>query len=229
RTLLLSNLSHHTSHKDISQVVRGGQLAEIWLRNDHCAQASFVDAAAAREFLSFVKRNDLYINNKRVEVSWSDRQFKIVPHVFSQIAEGATRNIVIAKGANKGLSESRIRDDMEHIHNLVIVDVQIRNNGDILVCTNSIHNALYARTCMRSRLPYKLMRVESAADECAAPLPFIHRPKDRKLASLPKVRNPMANLFGILNDEGTEDGSDDEAAEAGGVSVTSTSSSTDPV
>jgi hypothetical protein len=66
RTLLISNLSDRTTHKDLVDVIRGGRLLDIYLRNDRSATVSFVEGA--QDFLSWVKKNDLYLNAKRVRL-----------------------------------------------------------------------------------------------------------------------------------------------------------------
>lgn len=64
RTVLISNLAECTTHRDIAEVVRGGRLLDIFLRNDRSAAVSFVEGAA--DFLNYVKRNDIYLHAKRV-------------------------------------------------------------------------------------------------------------------------------------------------------------------
>jgi hypothetical protein len=64
RTILITNIAERTTHKDIAGVVRGGRLLDIFLRNDRSATVSFVEGAA--DFLSYVKRNDIYLHAKRV-------------------------------------------------------------------------------------------------------------------------------------------------------------------
>lgn len=64
RTILITNLTERTAHKDIAGIVRGGRLLDIFLRNDRSATVSFVEGAA--EFLAYVKRNDIYLHAKRV-------------------------------------------------------------------------------------------------------------------------------------------------------------------
>lgn len=67
RTLLLSNLPEGTAHADIVAVVRGGILLDVYVRtNDRSATVSFLQAADAKSFFEHVRRNDLYIKNKRV-------------------------------------------------------------------------------------------------------------------------------------------------------------------
>lgn len=67
RSILLSKLPDNTTHADITEAVRGGQLLDIYLRsNDRTAAVSFLLAADARAFFDHVKRHDLYINQKRV-------------------------------------------------------------------------------------------------------------------------------------------------------------------
>lgn len=64
RTILIANLSEHTTHKDLAGIVRGGRLLDIFVRNDRTATVSFVEGAA--EFLAYTKRNDIYLHTKRV-------------------------------------------------------------------------------------------------------------------------------------------------------------------
>ena len=90
-------------------------------------------------------------------------------HIQAKVASGATRNLVVRGGAVR-LSEDDVRDHLEHIHNLAVLDVTFQN-GDVYISTNSIHNALNARTCMLSRSQYRGLKIEWYADECAAPLP----------------------------------------------------------
>ena len=66
RTLLVTNLSDRTTHKDLATVVRGGRLLEIYIRNDRSATISFVEGAA--EFLAYTRRNDIYLHTKRVRI-----------------------------------------------------------------------------------------------------------------------------------------------------------------
>lgn len=64
RTILVTNLSERTTHKDLAGIVRGGRLLDIFLRNDRTASVSFVEGAA--DFLAYTKRNDVYLHMKRV-------------------------------------------------------------------------------------------------------------------------------------------------------------------
>ncbi len=68
RTLLISNLPERTTHKDVASIIRGGRLLDIFLRNDRTAIVSFVEGAA--DFLAYAKRNDIYLNMKRVSLSF---------------------------------------------------------------------------------------------------------------------------------------------------------------
>ncbi|TKA67324.1 hypothetical protein B0A49_04622 [Cryomyces minteri] len=207
RTVLISNLSDRTTHKDITNIIRGGRLLDVYLRShDRTAIVSFVEGAV--DFFNYAKRNDFYIHTKRLEVRWHDRQFQLNGHVANKVANGATRNIVVRGGQGK-LSEKEIRDHMEHIYNLVLIDVSFRS-GDIYVSTNSIHNALFARTCMMSRSTYKGCKIEWYPDECATPLPAIHLARKDKV-SLPSKKNvSLTNRFELLNTDGTETNSDED-------------------
>lgn len=168
RTILLANLPDAVTHTDIVDVVRGGMLLDIYLRtNDRTASVSFLEEAHAQEFFRHVKRHDLYIRGKRVcslqtgqslgpslinlqvEIRWSDRQFILPGHVANKIAMGATRNLVILN-RNPKLTEDAIREDLDHIHNLVVIWVKFVGQNTH-ISTNSVHNAMFARTCMMSR------------------------------------------------------------------------------
>lgn len=70
RSLLLCNLAEGTTHLDITESTRGGQLLDIYLRPyERTATVSFVQATDARTFFDHVRRHDLYIRQKRVSTS----------------------------------------------------------------------------------------------------------------------------------------------------------------
>ncbi|KAF2086736.1 hypothetical protein K490DRAFT_43841, partial [Saccharata proteae CBS 121410] len=236
RTLLITNLSDRTTHGDIANIIRGGRVLEIFLRkNERVAQVSL--AEGAQSFLDYASKNDIYVNTKRasidilqVEIRWNDKQFFVPNHVANKLNNGATRNIVVRGGAAK-LNEQTVRDDMEHIHNLVVISVKIVKN-DVFISTNSVHNALYARTCMMSRAFYKGFRIEWYPDECAAPLPHL-----RQRLSTPSLATGLAllkpqpkppkpgNMYAVLDPDTTEDdesevdGSEADASAFGGHGV----------
>jgi len=66
RSLLFANLSDGTTYKDIIDVVRGGRLLHIYLREDRYAIVSFVEGAAAEALFVSAKKRDIYIRQKRV-------------------------------------------------------------------------------------------------------------------------------------------------------------------
>lgn len=145
----------------------------------------------------------------QIEVRWADRQFQLPGHIANKISIGATRNLVLRGGASK-LTEPQIREDMEHIHNLVILDVKAKN-GDIYMSTNSVHNALFARTCMMSRQPYKGLRIDWYPDECSGPLPKVQVPTHSAPVQTKRPEKSHANLYAALLDvDGTEDASEDD-------------------
>lgn len=59
---------------------------------------------------------------------------------------GATRNFII-RNIDPNHTEEAIRNDLEHIHNLVIIRVTFKGRN-AHITTNSVHNAMYARTCI---------------------------------------------------------------------------------
>lgn len=213
--MYITNLSERTTHKDLAGIIRGGRLLDIFLRSDRSATVSFVEGAA--DFLAYAKRNDIYLHTKRLEFRWADRQFHVPSHVSNKIASGATRNLVV-RGVGGKLTADQIRDHLDHIHNLIVVDIYFRN-GDAYISTNSIHNALFGRTCMMSRTAYKGLRIEYYPDECAAPLPrpTVKAHATPAVASKPK---PIANAYALL-DTGSDDdtGSEEESYITDGVRV----------
>ncbi|KAI3533437.1 hypothetical protein CTAM01_02055 [Colletotrichum tamarilloi] len=204
RTILISNLAEGTTHADIIGVVRGGQLLDIFMRPyDRTAHVSFLHGTDAAAFLEHTRRHDLYIRQKRVDVRWSDRHFTLPGHVASKLGIGASRNLILRRCDPK-LTEEEIRDDMEHIHNLVVIAVSFRG-GSCYINTNSVHNAMFARTCMMSRFKYKGSKIEWDVDECAQPLPA---EPQRAQTQVPPIRfpmNPMTNRFELLKLDKTEE------------------------
>ncbi|KAL5359812.1 hypothetical protein BJX96DRAFT_62492 [Aspergillus floccosus] len=211
RTILVRNLPDRITHRDIVQAMRGGALLHIYLRaREHSANISFVEESDAQEFLKHAKSHGLYIAGKRTEVSWNDRQFYLPPYVRSKINNGASRNLVV-QNVNPNITEGLIRRDLDHIHNLIVVAVSFKH-GNAYISTNSVHNALFARSCMMSRVTYKGMKINFYPDECAAPL-AAKAPIGLKMAtSQPPSAKPAAvpNRFQLLSLDGAE--SDDEDA-----------------
>ena len=150
-----------------------------------------------------------------MEALWSDRQFYLPPYVKSKIYGGATRNIAIYN-VHPSITESLIRNDLDHIHNLVVVSVKFKD-GNAYISTNSIHNALFARSCMMSRFTYKGMRISFYPDECAEPLPRVPAPASVKTENQapPKKRHSHPNRFQLLSLDGTEDETDEFEEEHG--------------
>jgi hypothetical protein len=161
-------------------------------------------------------------NLRQLEFRWSDRQFHVPTHVSNKIANGATRNVVIRGAAGKQITADDIRDHLDHIHNLVVVDVQMKD-GDAYVSTNSIHNALFARTCMMSRKGYKGLRIDWYADECAAALPKATFKMPPTAASPPSRKIPVTNRYTVLGPDsaGSETDEESESYMTSGVRVNS--------
>ncbi|KAL2123877.1 hypothetical protein VTJ04DRAFT_242 [Mycothermus thermophilus] len=205
RTVQLSNLAEGTTHADITAAVRGGMLLDIFMRShDRTAAVSFVNSADARKFLDHVRRNDLYIRNKRIEVKWNDRQFVLPGHVANKIAVGASRNLIL-HGYDSRHTEEIIREDLDHIHNLVVIKVEF-SGGNCHISLNSIHNAIYARQCMMSRLRYKGKKITYDVDECAQPYPQPAPVKTRNPTSAPKKPvTAVHNRFNLLALDDVED------------------------
>ncbi|RJE25586.1 hypothetical protein PHISCL_02053 [Aspergillus sclerotialis] len=212
RTVVLRGLPDWVSHQQITEAIRGGAILHLYLRGrEHMANVSFVEESSAQEFLDYAKTHGIYIVGKRVEALWGDRQFYLPPYIKSKIYGGATRNIALYN-VNSSITESLIRNDLDHIHNLVVVSVKFKD-GNAYISTNSIHNALFARSCMMSRFTYKGMRIAFYPDECAEPLPKlpapVPAPAKTENQAPPKKHHSHPNRFQLLSLDGTEDENDD--------------------
>ncbi|KAI4151816.1 MAG: hypothetical protein LQ340_003272 [Diploschistes diacapsis] len=217
RTLMLQNLSAKVVHQDILDVVRGGALLDLLVRPlERNALVSFVDATAAEAFLKYTKHQDLYLRGKRVKVdiSLAESSFKPASNVLRQIALGASRNMIIRR-ISTDVDEGRIREDLEHIHGLVVIGVSM-TQGSAIIRLNAVHLALFARTCMRSRSLYRKSAIEFFPDECAEPLPAmatkarsLESPITKNRASTIHRPESLGNRFQMLSMDGTEEGSDD--------------------
>ncbi|KUJ19842.1 uncharacterized protein LY89DRAFT_666691 [Mollisia scopiformis] len=222
RTVLLANLPESTTHLDLVEAIKGGMLLDLYLRShDRTASVSFLEETAAQEFFSHVKRHDLYIKGKRVEIRWNDRQFILPGHVANKVSIGATRNLVIYNCSPKH-TEDKIREDLEHIHNLVVIKVSFAGQN-VYISTNSVHNAMFARTCMMSRSIYKGSKIEWDNDECAAPL---ERPLQSRKENIPQKKKaaPLMNRFHLLNMDDDDNDSldeDDDENDISGVTLPS--------
>lgn len=218
RTILVSKLSEGVTLQDLTKIIKGGRILEMNLCQDHKATISFVEGAS--NFLAYTKREDVYLFGKRLDFCWDQRQVPVPNHVINMLSNGASRNIVIrraktknGRAAQSSFSEQSIRDDLEHIDTLQVVSVTFKD-GDCYISTNSVRNAMYARTCMMSRAKYKGLRIEWYPDECARPLP----PQvQKRQPTLPNGRNDgqnepqkpasksTANRFGILDTSDADD------------------------
>ncbi|KAI1149874.1 hypothetical protein F4825DRAFT_428864 [Nemania diffusa] len=215
RTIALCGLPSLTTLGDVTGVVRGGQLLDVYLRNaEHTASISFVQEEDAIRFYEYARKNDIYIKNKRVFIKWAERHFILPGHVASKVAAGATRNLIIRRcGAHH--TEDSVREDLEHIHNLIVVKVEFVG-GSCYIKTNSVHNAMFARTCMMSRAKYKGSKIEWDVDECDQPFEVIQKASlkplpPRGLPAKPAVAGTR-NRFDMLrlDDDDNNNESDDK-------------------
>lgn len=131
------------------------------------------------------------------------------------IAAGATRNLIL-HGPSVDIVPEQIRLDLDHIHNLTIVDIYRSPEGDgTVISLNAVRIALYARTCMASRATYKRRSIRFYPDECASiPIPPLSSVPKHSVDSVGKKREPskdsfrsLQNRFNLLNLDGTEKGS----------------------
>ena len=68
RTIYLTRLPERITYAQIFAVIRGGAVVDVWMKSsDHAASVSFVDCLAAENFYQYARRNDIYIDGKRVQ------------------------------------------------------------------------------------------------------------------------------------------------------------------
>ncbi|KAH6890332.1 hypothetical protein B0T10DRAFT_560849 [Thelonectria olida] len=169
RTIQLTGLGDGVTHADITAAIRGGQLLDVYCRTrDRIASVSFVYAEDAKAFFARARHSDLYIRGRRVDLKWSERQYVIGNHLVNRLRAGASRNLVI-RSFDPNHTEESIREDLEHIHNLIVIKVNFFR-GDCYIETNSVDKAVLAKSCMLSRLKYKGQKIDFREDDCSQPL-----------------------------------------------------------
>ncbi|EGR52444.1 uncharacterized protein TRIREDRAFT_53665, partial [Trichoderma reesei QM6a] len=208
RSVQLLNVPEHAAYADIVAVVRGGILFDLSIsRRSGTATVTFAETSSAAAYYAHVRDNDLYIKSKRVDIRWSDRFLTLHEHFAKRIANGATRNLVMRK-CNVSHTEASIRRDLEHIHNLKVVGIYFYE-GNCHISTNSVPSAMYARTCMMSRLKYKGCRIEWDVDDCAQPLsqmPIMSRRRTPfPVAPVARSVRNASNRFQLLASEATSE------------------------
>jgi hypothetical protein len=185
RSVVIRGLPLNATLTDVAKIVRGGLILNMFIRSqDRTAHVAFAEPDAAGNFFVHSKRNALYIGEKRVshnpssfsstfltrqiEVCWDRRQYSVPSHLARRVRDGATRNLVVRFIKDETTVDS-VRQHLEHIHRLEVVDISIQG-GHLFISTNAIIHAVTARNCMASRLEYKGHRIDFSADECAEPL-----------------------------------------------------------
>lgn len=191
RTIHIRGMARGTPLADYLAVVRGGPVLDSFVRpQDDCAVVSFVHAAHAAAFFKHVQTNGLHIHQTRARIGWAPRQFALRDFLAVRIHAGATRNLVVRQ-VDAAVTKQSIRADLDHIHRMVVTKVSFAA-GNCYICTNSVDNAMYARTCMKSRQKFRHSRIDFFSDECAEPL------EEQAKPSVPKW---AANRFEVLEDE----------------------------
>ena len=160
----------------------------------------------------------------QVDIAWNSSQFTLTPHVADRIANGASRNLVV-RSIDHRHTEEAIREHADHIHNLVILGVDFINDTAV-IRTNSVHNAMFLKTCLNSRAMYKQTKVVWGADECAVPIEPKKKPVLKDSSSEKFSLNPAANRFDILNTDGNEMDSTKDDPDASEFSFVSAPSNT---
>ncbi|EHK47321.1 hypothetical protein TRIATDRAFT_8597, partial [Trichoderma atroviride IMI 206040] len=200
RSVRLVNLPEKTTYGDIAGLIRGGSVYEFYITNGAAtATITFVEVASAEAYFAHVRNNGLFLKNKRIGIRWLQRFQSLPGHHIHRIAQGATRNIVLRR-CGPSHTEASLREDLEHIHNLQVVKIEFRG-WDCHIGTNSVASAMYARTCMTSRLKYRTSRIEWDVDECAQPLSEMPSPPHQcapRSAPPRQLRITTPNRFQVL-------------------------------
>ncbi|KAF9765492.1 hypothetical protein IL306_002217 [Fusarium sp. DS 682] len=141
--------------------------------------------------------------------------------VAHHIRKGGSRNFVIRK-RDPNLTAQSIRDDLEHIHNLHVINIAFEKDN-CFISTNAVHGAIYARTCLQSRSEYKTSRIEWCADECAQPLQYLPseiqdpapdvKPQRRDVPTHPSRKNLMGNRFKLLDLSDSDGSNGDDSSD----------------
>ncbi|KAF5021670.1 hypothetical protein F66182_6290 [Fusarium sp. NRRL 66182] len=222
RSVQLLNLPPGVTHGDVTAAIRGGLILEISLQQkNRAARVSFVYEDDAVAFLEHSKMHGLYIKKGQVYAAWNESQFIMAGHVAYHVTRGATRNFVI-RSRDPNLTAQNVRDDLEHIHNLHVIDIEF-DKDNCFISTNSIHTAIFARTCLLSRLEYKGSRIEWAADECSqspeslppstlTSTPHLE-PKNNLGPAVVSRKNLMGNRFKLLELTDSDDSSHDDSSQ----------------
>jgi hypothetical protein len=67
RTICISKLEPDTTHSDITSVIRGGLILDLYVRyRENWAAVSFYSEHDARAFFEYVQKYGLYIKQKQV-------------------------------------------------------------------------------------------------------------------------------------------------------------------
>jgi hypothetical protein len=215
RSIVLTGVSVHTSLDDVTKSIRGGAMLNIHRKpRERTVHVSLVESNAAAELIRHVKKHDLYVKGKRVEVIWDEKQHYMTGGVARKIElERATRNLVIRSPGPTITAES-IREDLKHIHLLEVISLRFAD-GQVWIQLNSVHHAITGRNCMRSRYEYKSSSIQFWPDDCAQPWLEIKKsaiqpwqPKRRATISTISV-NRFDGLLDYAKDEpSSESGSD---------------------
>ncbi|KAF5624048.1 RNA binding Nrd1 [Fusarium sp. NRRL 52700] len=219
RSVLLLNVPDGITHGDVAAVIRGGPILEIFLRSkDNTATVSFLHEIDACAFIENCRTAGLYIKDRKIRTKWSDYQFTLSGQVAHHIRKGGSRNFVIRK-RNPNLTIQAIRDDLEHIHNLHVISVEFEKDS-CFISTNAVHGAIYARTCLQSRVT---SRIEWYADECAQPFQRISsafgepvpdvKPQRSVIPAHPSRKDLMGNRFQLLDLSDSDGSNGDDSSD----------------
>lgn len=69
----------------------------------------------------------------QIEVNWADKRFRLISHVKAKMDDcGAIRNLLVGSAVAQGITAEQVREDMDHIHKLTIVDMPFQTATPML-------------------------------------------------------------------------------------------------
>lgn len=86
RSIVIRGVPKQMTLQDVCKTIRSGAILDMYRQEyDRTAQVTFLEPPDAGNFMHRVKRTSLYIQAKRVEVSWSDKQYYLKTALAYQI------------------------------------------------------------------------------------------------------------------------------------------------
>ncbi|KAJ5604712.1 hypothetical protein N7510_009866 [Penicillium lagena] len=196
------------THADIINAIRGGLLMDIHLLpHRNACFVTFLNHRDAENFMAYCQSHVFYVARRSVSIRLA---LCSIVNPIPPLLTPEIQTPVIWAGRQcqrPGITEDMIRHDLDHIHNMVIIYVQL-SEGNAYLSTNSVSNALYARTCMLSRTMYRGLEIGFYPDECDGDIDDMD--DSAPLHKLPPVEKDahVYNSYHVLSVERVEDEDD---------------------